>query len=387
MREDLLSEFRARFGAGGPAYAASAPGRVNLIGEHTDYNGGYVLPMALNRRTTIIFRPRRDATVCLYSREFGEAVTFAADRPVREEHPFWANYPRGVAAILAQEGFLLRGLDGVIASDVPIGGGLSSSAALELAAAMAFCTAGGFEVEKMRLVCLCQRAENEFVGMRCGIMDQFIAVFGQDGHAVFLDCQTMAHEAVPLDHNRARVVVCNTGVKHELAASAYNERRATCEAALARIRRHWPHVHSFRDLTQQQLAQAQDWLDETMRRRARHVVSENERVLRAVAALKMGDLREFGRLMNASHESLRNDYEVSCDELDLMVELAREAPGTLGARLTGAGFGGCTVNLVLAEAVLAFCALVSERYRQRTGIVPAVHVVEAGGGAEVVRLE
>jgi galactokinase len=264
---------------------------------------------------------------------------------------------------------------------VPIGAGLSSSAAIEVATAMAFHAVSGIEIEKMKLALLCQKAENEFIGMRCGIMDQFISVFGQEEHAVFLDCQTMAHEAVPLNAVAAKVVICNSGVKHELAGSAYNERRATCEAAIARIHKRRPRVETFHDLTPELFAQAEGDLDATMRKRARHVVSENARVLNSIAALKAGKLGEFGRHMNASHDSLRDDYEVSCAELDLMVNLAREIPGTLGARLTGAGFGGCTVNLVKTEAVAAFCDLVPRQYGEQTGIEAAVYVVTPGAGA------
>ena len=406
MANALLGEFHKYFGPGGPVFRAAAPGRVNLIGEHTDYNGGYVLPMALDRRTTILARPNR--SVSLHDARIRESATFDLDGLERTPKPFWVNYPKGVASVLQKAGFALKGFDGLLTSEVPIGAGLSSSAAIEVATAMAFCAVSGIEIEKMRLAKLCQQAENEFVGMRCGIMDQFIAVFGRIGHAVLLDCETMAHEAVPLDPSHTKIIVCNTGVKHELAASAYNERRGQCEEAIRLIEENvsgtvspkgpegaaqkrfltpFPHVHSFHDLTPELFEQAKELLDGVFLKRARHVVGENARALAAVAALKAGRPEEFGRLMNASHDSLRDDYEVSCQELDVMVELARKTPGTLGARMTGAGFGGCTVNLVRRDAVAHFCETVPKRYQQLTGIAPTVYVVEPGGGAEVEELE
>jgi len=382
MSDPLPARFQEMFGAV-PLYRAAAPGRVNLIGEHTDYNGGYVMPMALDRRTIVLCRPRTDRSVTLHSMEYGETVAFDLDRIERSERPLWANYPKGVARVLRDEGFALRGMDGLIAGSVPLGAGLSSSAAIEVATALAFAACGGFEIDTMCLTRLCQRAENEFVGMRCGIMDQFIAVHGRRGYAVMLDCTTMEFEAVPLDSERTRVVLCDTGVRHELAATAYNERRAQCEEAIRMIRDVCSDVRNFHDLDPDRFALVRGSLPEPLLRRARHVVGENARVLASAAALGDGRLDEFGRLMNASHESLRDDYEVSCEELDLMVELARETPGTLGARMTGGGFGGCTVNLVRPEAVEEFAARVSAGYEARTGGRPAVYAVSAGAGAGV----
>ncbi len=382
MPDSLPARFKEMFGAA-PAYCAAAPGRVNLIGEHTDYNGGYVMPMALARRTELLCRPRADRSVTLHSIMYGETVTFDLDGIERSENAAWSDYPKGVARALLDEGFDLRGMDALITSSVPLGAGLSSSAAIEVATALAFAACSAFEIDNMRLTRLCQRAENEFVGMRCGIMDQFIAVHGRRDHALMLDCTTMESQTVPLDSTRARVVLCNTGVRHELAATAYNERRAQCEEATRLIRDTCPDVRSFHDLNPARFELVRAALPEPLLRRARHVVSENARVLASAAAIGEGHLPEFGRLMNASHQSLRDDYEVSCEELDLMVELAREMPGTLGARMTGGGFGGCTVNLVRPEGVGEFTARVSARHEERTGRRAEIHVVSAGPGAGV----
>ena len=383
----VLSAFGEAFGSGGSAALVRAPGRVNLIGEHTDYNGGYVLPMAIDRAIRIALRPTGGAVVDLVSRDFDGRVAFDLGALAFDRNCHWANYPQGVAWVLQDAGHELSGFQGVVAGDVPIGAGLSSSAAFEVAAALAFAHASGLAIAPAELARLCQRAENEFVGVRCGIMDQFVSLHAQEDHAIFLDCTTLEHEVVPLDSSRAQVVVADTGVHHSLAASEYNRRRAECEEAFDLLREDLPDAETYRDISVEQFAALADKLPEVIRRRARHVIHENQRVLDSMAALREGDLGAFGALMNASHESLRDDYEVSCEELDIMVALALEADGVFGSRMTGGGFGGCTVALVANDAVPAFCDALSARYKERTGREPAVYVCRPAAGAGVVQIE
>ena len=384
-KRQLVSSFEAHFGAGGDLFYARAPGRVNLIGEHTDYNGGFVMPMAVDRDLSVIFRGVDEGPVRLWSEDYGESDEFDLQGIEKNDRQPWTNYPRGVALSLLRAGYRLVPIEGVICGDVPIGAGLSSSAALEVAVAVAFCFASSIEPDRKDLARLCQRAENEFVGVNCGVMDQFVSLHAESRHAVLIDCRCLTHRFLPLDTSRFRVLVCNTMVKHELGDSSYNERRASCEAAARVLSTQWAQVKQLRDVTPQMLEQCQDLLKGVAYRRARHVVTEDDRVLAGVDALEAGDYVTFGTLMNASHESLRVDYEVSCAELDLMVELARQTPGLLGARMTGAGFGGCTVNLVEQNAVESFEQHVGAHYRQRTGIVPEIYDFSAVIGASVER--
>jgi len=293
----------------------------------------------------------------------------------------WANYVRGVATVLQQAGYNICPLHGLIYGDVPIGAGLSSSAAVEVAAALAFCRVGGIEMGRKELALLCQRAENEFVGVNCGIMDQFVSLHARRRRAVLIDCRSLDYELLPLDTDKVRVVVCNTMVHHELGSSAYNERRASCERAARVLGRCFDGVEQLRDVTLAMLESYKAALDDVAFRRARHVVSENERVRAAAECLGSGDYEGFGQLMNASHDSLRDDYEVSCEELDLLVALARARPGVLGARMTGAGFGGCTVNLVCNDDVHDFKAAVGKGYAEATGIQPEIYEFSAVGAA------
>ncbi|MBM4045900.1 MAG: galactokinase, partial [Planctomycetes bacterium] len=282
---------------------------------------------------------------------------------------------------LQEAGARLAGFDGVIQGNVPIGSGVSSSAAMEVASAMAWTHLLGLTFEKKALALLCQKAENKFVGVNCGIMDQFVSVFGAAGHAVLIDCRSLQHELVPFDASRAVVLVCNTGVKRELATSAYNERRAQCEEAVRRLSRRYAGISALRDVSVAQFQAAADDLPQPVRRRARHVVTENQRALDSVQALRQGNLAEFGRLMNESHESLRHDYEVTCRELDVMVDLARSVRGTYGSRMTGAGFGGCTVSLVSPDAVDEFRQRVAAGYREAIGLAADISVVVPADGA------
>ena len=386
--EAVAAAFRARFGRP-PVALAEAPGRVNLIGEHTDYNQGFVLPVAIDRTIVVAFAPREDGRVRAYSLDFEQQDEFPLSNIGRLEEDSWANYLRGVAHVLQQAGHRLIGLDLAIQGDVPIGAGLSSSAALEVAALGAFAAAAGLTVADRDKALLAQRAENEFVGVACGVMDQMAAVFGRADHALRIDCRSLETEAVPLnlEAHGLRIVVANTGVRRALTASAYNQRRQECSRAVdfLALLLHKRRPRSLRDITLNDLRVHGRFLPEELVRRARHVVSENARVLAAVDALQRGDLAEVGLLFSASHESLARDYEVSSPELDLMVELACSLEGVVGARMTGAGFGGCTVNLVRSEAVDDFRQRVIETYRGRTALPAEMYVCRAVDGLRIVR--
>ncbi len=376
-RERRLREaFREHFGAW-PARWARAPGRVNLIGEHTDYNDGFVLPMAIDRDIWFAFRPRPDRAVRLWSLDFEQASAFRLDAIAPDPSAPWSNYVRGVAWALAERGIPLCGMDAAIQGTVPIGAGLSSSAALEVAAGLALLASAGASMPSAELALACQRAENEFVGNRCGIMDQFISALGRTGHALFLGCRTLDYQHVPLPAGH-RIVVANSMMRRALVDSAYNERRAQCEEAAQALG-----ATALREADEEMLAKASSELVETSYRRARHVITENARVLRAVDAMRRGDAPALGALMDASHASLRDDYEVSCRELDALVEIARSQPGCLGARMTGAGFGGCTVNLVEAGAVDAFVSALRGGYRAVTNLDAEIYVCGAAEGASV----
>ena len=373
------------FGPGGRAVVARAPGRVNLIGEHTDYNDGFVLPMAIELGITVAARLRPGREVRLHAADLGESDAFSLDAPLAPSprHP-WAGYPRGVLWALQAEGVALAGMDLAFGGDLPQGAGLSSSAALETATALAVQALLGFDRDRPRLALLCQRAENDFVGMKCGIMDQSVCLMGRAGHALFLDCRSLAREHVPLALGEHVVAICHSGVKHARVASEYNRRRAECGAGVAALRARFPEVRALRDATPEQLAACAAAMAPEVQRRCRHVVTEDARVLASAEALRRGDLARFGQLMNASHDSLRDDYEVSCPEVDLLVDLARGLPGVLGARMTGGGFGGCTVNLVARSALEPFRREVMDAYRRRTGLEPRLWVSAAAAGAALV---
>jgi len=382
----LLSEFRRHFGAPGEeAVVAWAPGRVNLIGEHTDYNSGFVLPMAIDRGVALLFDPAPGQEVTLFSAAHQELASFPLD-DIRPQPAAWINYPAGVAKELQAKGIPLRGGRGVVAGDVPVGSGLSSSAAIEVASAFAFLGLlgergrGGLTPTEIAL--LCQRAENDFIGLKCGIMDQFISVHAKAGMALLLDCRDLSFQHLPVDADRYGFTIADSGIRRELASSAYNERRQQCEQAVATLARRRPEIHSLRDVSPQDLAEYQQDLPPVIHRRARHVVEEIARTVEAADALKSSDYAKFGCLMNQSHESLRELYEVSCLELDRLVEIARSNPGVLGSRLTGGGFGGCTVTLVEKEAAPGAMDNLRARYSQSFGRDPAVFFSSPAGGAE-----
>jgi galactokinase len=355
-----------------------APGRVNLIGEHTDYNQGLVLPAAIDLEIRIAYLPTDDRRVELVRLDGSERDGFDLDRP-RPKAGTWLDYIAGTAWALAEAGLPLTGLRGVIASTLPPNAGLSSSAAIELAAAWALLDDAAPGIDRFRLAQLCQRAENGYVGVQSGLMDQFASSCGVAGAAVLLDCRSHEWRAIPLPADIA-LVVCHTGSPRHLERSEYNLRRSQCDAAAAALAAIDPGVRSLRDVTPEALAAAADRLDPVAYRRAEHVVTENARVEATVAALAAGDLAAVGRLFAESHASLRDQFDVSSPELDAMVEIAVAVPGVIAARMTGAGFGGCTINLVRPDAIQALRAAVEFEYSRRTGLTPRVLPVHAAEG-------
>jgi galactokinase len=357
-----------------------APGRVNLIGEHTDYNEGFVLPVAIDLGISVALVPTDDDRVELTLAETGETGVFDVGN-VGERRSSWLDYVAGMAWALAEAGTGPRGFRGLLASDLPQGAGLSSSAAIEVVAAWALSGGTRPPVDPMRLVHIVQRSENGYIGLNNGIMDQFASIFGEPGRALLLDCRSLEHRAVALPLDAVTLVACHSGSARKLEASAYNERRAQCDAAVAAIAAVEPGVRALRDVTPAALAAVRARLDPVVARRAAHIVAEDARVLDAIAAFEAGDLDAVGRLFYASHASLRDLYEVSSPELDALVDIARSTPGVIGARLTGAGFGGCTINLVRRDAVDGLREAVLRDYPARTGLTPRVFVVEASAGA------
>jgi galactokinase len=362
--------------AEGAARVFRAPGRVNLIGEHTDYNEGFVLPVALDLACEVRAAPRADGKLLARALDLGPeeavwSIEELADPAARSD---WSDYVAGVAAQVARRGIAIPALQLDIRSTVPMGAGLSSSAALEVAVGLALTSWNGSQVTGQELALLCQRAETELVGLQCGIMDQFVAVFGRRGHAVLVDCRSLEWKLVPAPAG-VEIVVVDSGVKHELASSEYNIRRAECELAAATLGR------ALRDISVEEWPELEGRLEWPLRGRARHIVHENRRVLDFVAASERGDLARLGELMAQSHRSLAADYEVSCPELDFLVETAAGVSGVAGARMTGGGFGGCTVNLVEPEAIEAFRENVSDAYRSRFGRRPTIYVCNSADGA------
>jgi galactokinase len=380
----VAERFLAVYGTS-PSGLFRAPGRVNLIGEHTDYNDGFVMPVAIDFYCYSAIRSRSDRTLSVYSQQFQENIEFNLDRLVGPSKKHWSDYVRGVAAVLRDEGYPLKGADLLIDGQVPIGSGLSSSASIEVSSALALTSLGGITVPLGTLARLCQRAENEYTGARCGIMDQFVSCFGRQDQALLLDCRSLEMTYLALPPN-VRLVICNTMVRHELAAGEYNERRASCERSIEAIRKFLPNIRALRDLTLEDLEKYGSLLSEIDFRRCRHVITENARVIDAKEALGHVDLARFGQLMYQSHNSLNHDYEVSCRELNLMVSLARNLPGVYGARMTGGGFGGCTINLVEREAVTEFQTSVAHEYEKLTDLSPQISASSAAGGAVALPL-
>ncbi len=382
---ELLSAFKTQFG-GDAERVFRAPGRVNLLGEHVDYNSGPVLPAAIDRAVYLAAAANTSGMVQLYARDIGEQISFSLDHlDVKQDLagnplPGWALYPAGVAWALKQAGLVTEGIQAVYTSDVPIGAGLSSSAAVEMAFAIAWQAFGGWTEDRMTLSRLCQQAENEYVGVSSGLMDQFASAHGVQDHALYFDTRSLDWEAIPLPQG-TRLVVADSGVRRSLTNSAYNERRADCERAVELLREDLPQIKSLRDVNREQFDRLRHKLPDTVGRRAEHVIREIERVFSAVAALRAGDQETFGSLMAAGHASLRDLYQVSTPELDALVDIASQNPGCIGARLTGAGFGGCTINLVDETSSPAFIEIIQERYLKVTGRESQVYLCQASHGA------
>jgi galactokinase len=378
---ELIQRFRELFGSRPRVYRA--PGRVNLIGEHTDYNDGFVMPAAVAFSTYVAIAARADRKLVIRSEEFSGGFDFDLDRLPPQRTGNWCDYLLGVATVLRQHGCQLPGSNLLIHGEVPIGAGLSSSAAIEVASALALLSLGPNQLPLPEIAKLCRKAENEFVGARVGIMDQFISCMGKAGHAILLDCRSLEPKYVPIPSG-LRLVVCNTMVKHDLAIGAYNTRRAECEEGVRYFAKCDPAIRALRDVSPQLLEQQGRDLPQVIWKRCSHVVRENQRTVEAARALADGDLARMRELMRDSHRSLRDLYEVSCSELDVMVEAAEGLPGFCGGRMTGGGFGGCTVNLVRQESTPDFAAQVAARYRRATGINPQVYTCTAEDGVQAL---
>jgi galactokinase len=377
----LLPVFRARFGAD-PARVVRAPGRVNLIGEHTDYNNGFVLPAAIDRAIGLLIGPRPDDELHFYAADVDQTYTGSLASLTKTNT--WADYLLGVIDQFHRLGRVVGGLNVVFGGTIPIGAGLSSSAALENAIGFGLNELRGFDLSRLDLLRLSQRAENGFVGANVGIMDMFASMMGQPGQLIRLDCRTLDFTYTPFPADAIQIVLCDSRVKHSLASSEYNTRRAECEAGVRLIQQTHPAVQSLRDVTLSMLDTVLRPAEPLLYRRCRYVLDENARLLAGVADLDRDDIRAFGQRMYGSHAGLSRDYEVSCPELDSLVELARPLPGVLGARMMGGGFGGCTINLVENDAVPAFTATMTDQYRTRTGLDTEIHVCRIMGGTGLV---
>ena len=384
---ELKTKFTELFGNEGTPKAYFAPGRVNLIGEHTDYNGGHVFPCALTIGTYGIIRPRTDRRIRFYSLNFEHMgiVETSLDDLVPNEKAGWTNYPKGIMWTFEKRGYHLpAGADILIYGDIPAGSGLSSSASLEVLTGLMLRDTFGFDISMVDLALIGQYSENNFNGMNCGIMDQFASAMGKQDCAIFLDTNTLHYEYAPVKLPEAKIVITNSKVKHSLVSSAYNDRRRESETALKDLQT-VVDIQTLGDLTEEQFEQYKDAIkDPICRKRAKHAVYENQRTIHAVEALRSGDIEAFGKMINASHVSLRDDYETSCEETDILAELAWNVPGVLGSRITGGGFGGCTVSIVKNESVDLFIETLAPAYEKKTGHKAEFYVVEIGDGAHAL---
>jgi len=379
--QTLSRAFQSRFGSQPSIYRA--PGRVNLIGEHTDYNQGFVLPAAIGFSCWVAISSRPDRKIVLHSENFDETTEAEIDKLGRPAVKGWADYPLGVAWALREAGYPLAGANILISGNVPLGAGLSSSAAIEVSTGYALLSSANQKIDLTALAQLCQRAENEFVGARVGIMDQFVSCHGRAGHALLIDCRSLEYRALKIPA-RVRLVICNTMVKHKLQAGEYNARRAECEEAVRLLATKLPGIGSLRDVTLGELEQHRGLLSDTLYRRCCHILTENQRVLRVGKLFEEGTVNGLREIMAESHRSLRDDYQVSSRELDLMVEIAGRQSGVYGARMTGGGFGGCTINFVDLDSAAEFQRNVSVEYEKATGLRPDIYVCEASQGAELI---
>ena len=385
MKEELLKKFRELYGEEGPVSLFFAPGRVNLIGEHTDYNGGHVFPCALSMGIYAAARKRKDKKIRFYSMTFDKTGVVEKDLKTLfdEKEPSWVSYPQGVMWALAQRSYKLdTGLDLAFCGDIPNGSGLSSSAAMELATGVTLRELYGFsDLSLIDLALIGQTAENKFNGMNCGIMDQFASAMGKKDHAIFLDTETLEYEYAPVKLPEEEIVIVNSCVKHSLVDSAYNKRRQECETALLDLQKVLD-ISSLGELSEEDFEANKSAIqDPVCRKRAKHAVYENQRTIRALKALHRNDIVEFGRLINESHCSLRDDFEVSCKECDILAETAWSIPGVFGARITGGGFGGCVVCIVKRDALKQFSEVISQKYHDQTGHTARIYVAQVGDGA------
>lgn len=388
VQDSTIAKFQERFGRA-LAQVVRAPGRVNLLGEHVDYNDGFVLPIAIDRATWLAFAPTEGEQTTLVALDLSEEVSFTPETlPTKTDStgkplPTWALYPAGVMWALQEAGLATPALQGVYASNVPQGSGLSSSASVEMAFALAWQTLGGWKRSPMERALLGQRAENQYVGVNCGIMDQFASACGEHDRLLHLDCRSLEWHILPLPADVA-IVIADTMMRRTLTSGEYNKRRADCEEAVRLLSAELPGIQSLRDVLVEDFYRLASHLPERVQKRARHVVDEIERARRAIPLLEQGDMTEFGKLINQCHASLRDLYEVSIPELDVMADVAQSLPGCYGARLTGAGFGGCTVNLVAGEQADSFSKALAAGYESQTGFAPEIYICSASNGAELV---
>lgn len=388
MQKELMAKFKEVYGEGGEIREYFAPGRVNLIGEHTDYNGGHVFPCALTLGTYGLARKREDRKLRFYSANFTKlgVIETSLDDLIPSDEAGWTNYPKGVMWAFEKRGVKFdTGLDFLIYGNIPNGSGLSSSASLEVLTGLMLKDMFGVEQFSMQdLALIGQYSENNFNGMNCGIMDQFASAMGKKDCAIFLDTSTLNYEYAPVVLKDARIVITNSKVKHSLVGSAYNDRRNECETALEELKK-VVDINTLGDLSEEEFEAHKDAItSDICRKRAKHAVYENQRTIKAVKALKEDNVEEFGRLMNASHVSLRDDYEVSCEEIDILVDLAWKIPGVIGSRITGGGFGGCTVSIVKNDAVDTFIDTIGKQYKEKVGHEAEFYVVDIGDGAHVI---
>ncbi len=383
IKELLKSQFKKSFGDDRGLIISLAPGRVNLIGEHTDYNDGFVLPITIDRAVYLGLRKRKDKNCVFYSINFKELSSWSLEKIERKEGHHWSNYVRGVIKFLIEEGFKIGGVEGVIFGDVPIGSGLSSSAAIEVSTAFGIQNLFELEIEPLKLILLCKRAENEFVGVQCGIMDQFVSRLGKKDHALFIDCRSLDYKNIPFRMDEYKILIVDTKIKRELAGSAYNERRKECETAVELFKKIEGSVKALRDVSLEMLNSEKNKLPENIFRRANHVISENKRVLEAIEFLKKGKMKEFGSLLYESHKSLKENYEVSCEELDFIVEFSRKS-GAEGERLTGAGFGGSAIVFLKKEKLEDFVKNLKESYNKKFSYSPEIIVLQSNLEAGVI---
>ena len=387
--DQLINSYRETFGHA-PAHIARAPGRVNLLGEHVDYNDGFVLPAAIDRATYVAFSITDAPHTTLLAVDLNQQASFSPEnlpkkrQPDSTPLPEWAYYPAGVMWVLNEENLCTPNIDAVFSSNIPQGSGLSSSASIEMAFLIAWQKLGGWKLPAMQRALLGQKAENQYVGVNCGIMDQFASVCGVENRLLLLDCRSLEWQTVPLPENIS-IVIADTTIRRKLTSGEYNKRRSACEEAVRLLSQDLPIIKSLRDVNVSDFNRLARKLPVEIEKRARHVVEEIERSKQAQALLEAGEVESFGVLMNECHTSLRDLYEVSCPELDAMARISQSIPGCYGARLTGAGFGGCTVNLVANESVEPFAQTLAERYRQEIGLEPEIYITRASNGAELLK--